>query len=92
MTARAVMVFVRAAAIVVLVMVKPHIGLTDVLVVDLVSTSACVLLSWSSIRQTMASLHSPSARTTFFAGSAAAAFCAALRSCWRFTRSAWVVK
>mgnify|MGYP001459816821 CR=1 FL=1 len=60
-TARAIMVFVRAAAIVVLVMVKPHIGLTDVLVVDLVSTSLCVLLSWSSIRQTMASLHSPSA-------------------------------
>jgi O-antigen/teichoic acid export membrane protein len=60
-TARAVMVFVRAAAIVVLVLVKPHIGLTDVLVVDLVSTSACVLLSWSSIRQTMASLHSPAA-------------------------------
>jgi len=63
-TARAVMVFVRAAAIVVLVMVKPHIGLTDVLVVDLVSTSACVVLSWSSIRQTMASLHSPSATGT----------------------------
>ena len=60
-TARAIMVFVRAAAIVVLVMVKPHIGLTDVLVVDLVSTSLCVLLSWSSIRQTMAALHSPSA-------------------------------
>jgi O-antigen/teichoic acid export membrane protein len=42
-------------------MVKPKIGLTDVLVVDLVSTSACVVLSWSSIRQTMAALHSPNA-------------------------------
>ena len=60
-TARAIMVFVRAAAIVVLVLVKPKIGLTDVLVVDLVSTSLCVLLSWSSIRHTMASLHSPAA-------------------------------
>ena len=38
-TARAIMVFVRAAAIVVLVVVKKKIGLTDVLVVDLVSTS-----------------------------------------------------
>lgn len=62
--ARAVMVFVRAAAIMVLVLVKPHIGLTDVLVVDLVSTSACVVLSWSSIRQTMATLHSPDASGT----------------------------
>ena len=60
-TARAIMVFVRAAAIVVLVVVKKKIGLTDVLVVDLVSTSACVVLSWSSIRATMASLHSPAA-------------------------------
>jgi O-antigen/teichoic acid export membrane protein len=63
-TARAIMVFVRAAAIVVLVMVKPKIGLTDVLVVDLVSTSLCVVLSWTSIRQTMATLHSPSATGT----------------------------
>jgi O-antigen/teichoic acid export membrane protein len=63
-TARAIMVIVRAGAIVVLVMVKPKIGLTDVLVVDLVSTSACVVLSWSSIRQTMAALHSPTAEGT----------------------------
>jgi len=63
-TARAIMVIVRAAAIVVLVMVKPKINLTDVLVVDLVSTSACVVLSWSSIRQTMAALHSPEAAGT----------------------------
>ena len=63
-TARAIMVFVRAAAIVVLVVVKPHIGLTDVLVVDLVSTSACVVLSWSSIRHTLVSLHTPNANGT----------------------------
>jgi O-antigen/teichoic acid export membrane protein len=63
-TARAIMVFVRAAAIVVLVMVKPHIGLTDVLVVDLVSTSLCVVLSWSSIRHTLTTLHSPGASGT----------------------------
>ena len=63
-TARAIMVFVRAEAIVALVLVKPKIGLADVLVVDLVSTTLCVLLSWSSIRQTMTSLHSPSANGT----------------------------
>ncbi len=37
-------------------------------------------------------VHSPSACTIFFCGAAAAAFCAALRSDWRFTRSACVVK
>jgi O-antigen/teichoic acid export membrane protein len=62
--ARAVMVFVRAAAIVVLVMVRPKISLTDVLVVDLVSTSACVVLSWSSIAATMRALHTPTATGT----------------------------
>src|SRR4029077_9209080 len=57
-------VFVRAAAIVVLVMVRPKISLTDVLVVDLVSTSACVVLSWSSIAATMRALHTPTATGT----------------------------
>lgn len=62
--ARAVMVFVRAGAIVVLVMVSKNIGLTQVLIVDLVSTSACVVLSWSSIGATMRSLHSTAASGT----------------------------
>jgi O-antigen/teichoic acid export membrane protein len=60
-TARALMELGRAAAIVVLVFVKPGIGLTDVLKVDLVSMSLSLVLSWSGIRHTMATLHSPGA-------------------------------
>lgn len=59
--ARAFMVFVRAAAIVVLVVVKPKIGLSDVLVVDFVSTGLCIVVSWFSIAQAMAQLHAPAA-------------------------------
>ncbi|MFO1468550.1 MAG: hypothetical protein U1F35_19255 [Steroidobacteraceae bacterium] len=56
-TARAIMVFVRAGAIVVLFLVTTQVTLTDVLVVDMVSTGLCVVLSWITIRNTLASLH-----------------------------------
>ncbi len=63
-TARALMVFIRAAAIVLLIILKPTIGLADILLVDIVSTGFCVLLVWFSIQRTLASLHSPDASGT----------------------------
>jgi len=63
-TARALMVFIRAAAIVLLVIFKPTIELTDVLLVDMVATGLCVLVVWFSIQRTLASLHSTVASGT----------------------------
>lgn len=62
--ARALMVFVRAGAIVLLIIFKPKVGLTDVLMVDLVSTGLCVIITWSSIQRTLAALHTPAAHGT----------------------------
>lgn len=60
-TARALMVFARAGAIVVLVVVKDKIVLTDVLLVDVVSTAFCVVVGWFSVRQMLLTLHRPDA-------------------------------
>ena len=63
-TARALMVFARAAAIVVLVLVKDEIVLTDVLLVDVISTAGCIVVGWFSVRQMLATLHRPDASGT----------------------------
>jgi O-antigen/teichoic acid export membrane protein len=63
-TARALMVFARAAAIVVLVVVKDKIVLTDVLLVDVISTAFCVVVGWFSVRQMLITLHRPDASGT----------------------------
>jgi O-antigen/teichoic acid export membrane protein len=63
-TARALMVFARAAAIVVLVLVKDKIVLTDVLLVDVISTAFCVVVGWFSVRQMLTILHRPDASGT----------------------------
>lgn len=56
-TARALMVFVRAAAIIVLIVVKDEVILTDVLLVDAIVTGLCVLVAWYSVRHMLATLH-----------------------------------
>ena len=56
-TARALMVFVRAAAIIVLIVVKDEVVLTDVLLVDAIVTGLCVLVAWYSVRHMLATLH-----------------------------------
>jgi O-antigen/teichoic acid export membrane protein len=73
-TARALMVFARAAAIIVLVVVKDQILLTDVLLVDVVSTAFCVVVGWFSVRQMLITLHRPDASGTL-----------PVREMWRFT-------
>jgi O-antigen/teichoic acid export membrane protein len=56
-TARALMVFLRAAAIIVLVAVKDEVLLTDVLLVDAIVTGLCIVVAWYSVRRMLASLH-----------------------------------
>ena len=60
--ARALMVTGRAAAVVVLVLLKPQVTLADILLVDIVVTALCVLFNWTRIERNLASLHSPAAR------------------------------
>jgi O-antigen/teichoic acid export membrane protein len=59
--ARAVMVIVRAGAILLLILLKPHVELRDVLVVDMVATGVCVLFVLGSIRRNLDALHAPGA-------------------------------
>ncbi len=63
-TARALMVFARAAAVMALVVVKPQVTLVDVLLIDMVVTAFCVVLIWVNVRHTLTSLHSPAASGT----------------------------
>ena len=60
-TARAVMVFARVAAVLVLIAVKPAVTLTDVLLIDLIAIGACTLFIWWNVRRLLASLHNPQA-------------------------------
>lgn len=59
--ARALMVFARAAALLLLILVKPRVGLRDVLLIDMFVTGLCVVLMWFGIRRNLASLHNPAA-------------------------------
>ena len=63
-TARALMVFARAAAIVVLVLVKDEVVLADVLLVDVISTAFCIVVGWFSVQRMLATLHQPGASGT----------------------------
>jgi O-antigen/teichoic acid export membrane protein len=63
-TARAVMSFIRAAALLLLILFKPKVNFTDVLLVDIATTGLCVVLSWFQIQRTLAALHSPAAGGT----------------------------
>jgi O-antigen/teichoic acid export membrane protein len=59
--ARALMVFLRLTALLLLLAFTPEVGLTDVLLVDILATGSCVLLVWYAIMRSLASLHSPTA-------------------------------
>jgi O-antigen/teichoic acid export membrane protein len=59
--ARALMVFARAAAVLILIVILPRVGLTEVLLVDMVVTGLCVVLMWFGIRRNLLALHSPGA-------------------------------
>jgi O-antigen/teichoic acid export membrane protein len=59
--ARALMVFARAAAVLVLIVILPKVGLTEVLVVDMVVTGLCVVLMWFGIKRNLLALHTPGA-------------------------------
>jgi O-antigen/teichoic acid export membrane protein len=59
--ARAVMVFVRAGAVLLLILVQPHVTLRDVLMVDMLATGLCVLFTLSRIRSNLDALHTPGA-------------------------------
>jgi O-antigen/teichoic acid export membrane protein len=61
---RALMVFARAAAIIVLMLVKDEVVLTDVLLVDVISTACCVLIGWFSVHHMLTTLHRPDASGT----------------------------
>jgi O-antigen/teichoic acid export membrane protein len=63
-TARALMVLARAAAIIVLVLVKDAVVLTDVLLVDVISTACCIVIGWFSVRRMLTTLHRPDASGT----------------------------
>lgn len=60
-TVRALMVFVRAAAIVALILAKDDVLLVDVLLVDVIATAACVLVAWFGVHRMLVTLHSPGA-------------------------------
>ena len=59
--ARALMVFSRAAAVLVMIAILPRVGLTEVLLVDMVVTGLCVVLMWFGIKRNLLALHSPGA-------------------------------
>jgi O-antigen/teichoic acid export membrane protein len=59
--ARALMVFSRAAAVLVMIAILPRVGLTEVLLVDMVVTGLCVVLMWFGIKRSLLALHSPGA-------------------------------
>jgi O-antigen/teichoic acid export membrane protein len=63
-TARALMVISRAAVIVVLILVKDDVVLTDVLWVDIIATACCVLIAWFGVGRMLATLHRPDASGT----------------------------
>jgi O-antigen/teichoic acid export membrane protein len=59
--ARAVMVTVRASAILLLIVIQPQVTLRDVLLVDMTATGICVIFVLSRIRRNLSALHTPAA-------------------------------
>jgi O-antigen/teichoic acid export membrane protein len=57
--ARAVMVMVRAGAIIVLILVQPEVHLRDILLVDAIATGLCVAAVLSRVRANLTALHTP---------------------------------
>jgi O-antigen/teichoic acid export membrane protein len=57
--ARAVMVMVRAGAILLLILLRPEVHLRDILAVDALATGVCVAAVLSRVRANLAALHTP---------------------------------